>query len=95
MDPATWARVQASDPRYVAPPVSAPLWHQMAFACFYDTSTERSLGFGIGPIPYSKILEWGRWKRLAGRDLDDLVFIVRRMDAKWLELEAARMKAKE
>lgn len=85
--------VAAQTPEARDPGTRFPLWWEMAYACFCDCSTERSFGFGVGPIPYSKILEWGRWKQLGAVDLGDLVHIVRRMDAKWLELEAARAEA--
>lgn len=96
MPVAQWAEVERQTPEAVVPAVRFPVWGQLCFACFWDCSTERALGFGgVGPIPFTRILEWGKWKRLDGTDLRTLVEVVRLMDAKYLEIEAARAKAKD
>jgi hypothetical protein len=87
------ARTIEQTPEATDPGTRHPVWWQMAWSCFCDTSTERSLGFGVGPIPWSKIVEWGTLAGLTGSTLKDLVFIVRRMDAKWLELERIAAEA--
>jgi hypothetical protein len=93
MPAAAWAVVEQQTPDARDPGTRYPLWWQMSWACFCDTGTERSIGFGVGPIPYRAILEWGRWRGIGGANLTTLVHVVRRMDAKYLEIEAARAEA--
>lgn len=94
MPPDVLARVRASEPKATPPTMRYPIWWQAAYACFCDCSTERSIGFGIGPIPSGAIRAWLAWKQIPEPTLTMLHDIVRRMDAKYLELEAARAKEK-
>lgn len=86
------ALLRAQTPEATDPGCRFPIWWQLAYACFCEASSERQLGFGIGPIPSSAIYAFAARKRLSRGDADDLHGIVRRMDAKYLELEAARAK---
>ena len=43
----------------IPPVVRHPLWVAIVLAGFHDVSTERAIGFGLGPIPWSKIVERG------------------------------------
>ena len=55
---------------------------------FWDLSTEREVGFGVGPIPWSKIVEYGE---LEGLDLDvmrSFVRVVREMDTGYLKWQS-------
>lgn len=75
----------------IAPKMRAPLWVQLAIAAFWDLSTERAIGFGgVGPIPWSRIVERGSMARpvgagLRGDQLATFVAAVRACDATYLE----------
>lgn len=58
-------------------------------SAWWDLSTERSIGIVVGPIPWSKIVAWCRFRRL-DRDLTELVVVViRQLDNDRAEAEAA------
>lgn len=78
-------------PDWATPPtLRAPLWVQLVIAAFWDLSTERAIGFGgVGPIPWSRIVERGSMARpvgagLRGDDLGTFVASVRACDAAYL-----------
>lgn len=50
---------------------------------FWDLSTERQVGFSIGPIPESKILEYGSRAGLNSRMLGVFKRAIRRMDSRY------------
>lgn len=93
MPPEAWAVVEAQTPEAREPPITRPLWTQIAFACFWDCSTERAIGFGgVGPIPYRAIVTWAD-RNVPRQHHRTLIDVVRRMDAKYLQIEAARAEA--
>lgn len=51
---------------------------------FSELATERQFGQVIGPIPWSKIVEYGSRKGLDDVMIDVLVVAVREMDEAWL-----------
>jgi hypothetical protein len=87
---------EAWPPEAFPPPDPWPQWSRVCMVAFYDLSTERSYstGFGvsIGPIPWTPIDAWGRAHGLAGDVLRAFVAVIRRMDAAWLPIEAARLQ---
>ncbi len=84
-------------PEAVEPPCNFPWWAQVCETCFWDCDTERERGWGIGPIPSSKIRGWCRAEQMRPGLARIVHDVVRRMDAKYLEIEieAERQKAKE
>lgn len=53
---------------------------------FSDLSTERQIGMGLGPIPRSKIIEYGAAELgLDGDELDRFCRVIRRVDADYLD----------
>lgn len=93
LPPEAWAAVERDKPEARPVPIRFPLWGQMAFACFWDTSTERQLGFGVGPIPWSKIRLWGESRGLGHQHLVTLEHVVRQMDSEYLRIEHERAEA--
>ncbi|AMW36134.1 putative tail chaperonine protein [Xanthomonas phage XAJ2] len=47
---------------------------------FYELDSERSFGEVPGPIPRSKIVEYGKEVGLSGDDLEDFIYLVRAID---------------
>ena len=52
---------------------------------FNHLSTERPIGYSIGPIPHSKILAYAERVGLDEDFVDDFVYIIREMDEGYLE----------
>jgi hypothetical protein len=52
---------------------------------FRELSTCRSSGFGLGPIPFTAIVEYSKIYDI--EDFDDFLYFIRLMDSKILELE--------
>lgn len=64
---------------------------------FRMLSTERQIGMELGEVPWSKIVEYGRYKGLDGDMIDVLVHVVREMDSAYLGWtgEEIRKKARQ
>lgn len=67
---------------------------ELFFTAFWDLNSERQMGWGVGPIPFTSILEYADRHGIYGEQLDDLVFYVKAMDSAYLEREAKKMKDK-
>jgi hypothetical protein len=59
---------------------------------FYDLSTCRQSGFGPGPIPWDKIIQYGLWYGLDSCLIEVFVDIIREMDTAYLEHHASEQK---
>ena len=59
---------------------------------FIDLTTERQIGMGEGPIPWSKMREYAIHWELDTDEFDALVFIVQSMDSEYLGYRASQMK---
>ena len=57
-----------------------------------ELSTDRQIGFGIGPIPYSSILTFCAHKDLGAEETEDLFYIIRAMDAAFLKMSNKHAK---
>lgn len=56
-------------------------WMGFFLTAFYRLSTERSVGMGVGPIPWSKIIDYGERYGFTGLSLDLFLDIIERMDS--------------
>lgn len=61
---------------------------------FVDLNLDRSTGFGLGPIPWSIIKKWADHYQVSEWDFDRLVYMVRGMDAVYLEEKQKEMDRK-
>ena len=59
---------------------------------FYDLGTERNSGMSLGPIPWSKIVDYAGFYGLDEDVTEAFVDIIRTMDTKYLEYNAAETK---
>ena len=57
---------------------------------FWELSSERQIGMGAGPIPYSAIVFYARNYGMSSGQEYDLIYLVRRMDCRYLELQEKR-----
>jgi len=49
---------------------------------FFEISTCRSTGMGIGPIPFTSVVEYARIYNI--EDVEDFLYYIRRLDATYL-----------
>lgn len=59
---------------------------------FRELSSCRVNGMGLGPIPFTSIIEYARIFKVD--DFEEFLYIIRRMDDAVLEIEAAKAKGK-
>lgn len=51
-------------------------WMSFFLTSFYHLSTERPVGMGVGPIPWSKIIQYGEYYGFHGSSLDAFYGII-------------------
>lgn len=59
---------------------------------FFNLSTERQIGWASGPIPHSRVVEYGVRSGLEEATIEILVHVIRRMDQAYLEWLAEQRK---
>jgi hypothetical protein len=59
---------------------------------FWALSTERQIGMAPGPIPWSKMVEYGRYSGLEDDMIELLVFLMRYMDTAFREWRSEQDK---
>lgn len=52
---------------------------------FFELSTNRHFGMGVGPIPFNSILEYGKYYEFTDVEMSDLIYFVREMDNAYVE----------
>lgn len=95
MPPEALARVRSEVPTARPVPVARPAWERLAFEAFWALDTERPRGWGIYPIPVSRIREWCRAEAPSPATARILEQVVRAMDRRYLEIEIARAEAEK
>lgn len=63
------------------------------YDAFQELSTSRSIGLGVGPIPFTAIVEYSRIYEL--EEFEEFAYIIRKMDNAFLELNAQESNSKE
>lgn len=53
---------------------------------FWELSTERQIGMGLGPIPHSAIVKYAHNYKMTDEQEGDLEYLIRKMDSRYLEL---------
>ena len=61
---------------------------------YQDLTSDRDVGMGVGPIPWLSMSEWGSRHRVRGDDFERLVYILRAMDATFMEHSGKKSKSK-
>jgi hypothetical protein len=56
-------------------------WMEFYLVAFEDLMTEAASGFGLGPIPWSKILRYAEVHGIRGSDYHDFRHIIRKMES--------------
>lgn len=65
---------------------------ELYYTGFLDLTSCRQLGMGLGPIPMLSILEYCFFKGIEGELQEDFVWIIQRLDHKYLEWSKAHGK---
>lgn len=74
-------------------PLLAP-GEEFYLSSFFELTTERAIGWASGPIPHSKILEYGERAGLEVSTMSVFTQVIRAMDTAYLDwLAAEREKA--
>lgn len=67
---------------------------ELYWKAFQDLSSDRDIGMGIGPIPWSSIHTWGSRNHIVGDDFERLVLMIRGLDAVYMDKQATKSKGK-
>ncbi len=62
---------------------------------FYDLSTCRSSGMGVGPIPWSAMIAYAEWYGLDRDVTEAFVDIIREMDSAYIEHTVEEQKSRQ
>lgn len=68
---------------------------ELYFMAFLDLTTCRNQGMGDGPIPWTAIKDWAMYYGLNELQTDDLFYMIREMDAAYLDYRAKQQKNKK
>lgn len=60
---------------------------------FRELSSCRNQGFGIGPIPFTAIVDYSKIYNV--EEFDDFLYFIRLMDSKIIELETNKMRKED
>ncbi len=69
---------------------NAPTLHDglaLYFNAFIELGSCRSIGFGVGPIPWTAMREYARWMRMDRQDAADFFWIMQKMDEAYLKFQ--------
>ena len=58
---------------------------QFTYVGFLELMSCRQIGFGLGPIPLTAIVEYGTIYGLDSEQLEDFIWLVLRLDTKYTE----------
>lgn len=65
---------------------------ELYYECFWDLTSDRQMGYGIGPIPTSMIINYGRALGLDETQMDSLLYYIRALDNVYLDFRAKEIK---
>lgn len=68
----------------------------MEWEAFWTLSNSRPVGFGQGAIPFSEVLAYFQFMNITNvAEQEELLYLIRAMDAEYLDVSAEQQKAKE
>ena len=59
--------------------------HLWIWKAFHELTTERDLGFGVGPIPWQRIREYGDREGLDESEFETFREVIRALDTEYLK----------
>lgn len=71
------------------------LWqgNELYYVGFLDLTSSRPIGFGLGPLSLLTVLEYCFIMDIEGEQQEDFIWILQRLDAKYLEWSGKRGKS--
>jgi len=66
---------------------------ELYYSGFVDLTSTRSVGFSLGPISLLKMIEYCEAVEIEGEQREDFLWLVSRLDAKYLDWSANRAKS--
>lgn len=66
---------------------------QLFYTGFLELTSNRSMGAALGPIPFLAILEYCLIKGIEGEQQDNFVWLIQRLDQKYLEWSRSKNNA--
>jgi hypothetical protein len=67
---------------------------EFVYSSFWDLSSDRSVGMGTGPIPYSSIIRYADRFNLSSEETEEFAYLLREMDSEFLDY-IAQQREKE
>ena len=67
---------------------------ELYWKAFQDLSSDRDVGMGVGPIPWSAMSTWGARNHIWGDDFERLVMVLRGMDSIYMDKQGKKSKGK-
>jgi hypothetical protein len=67
---------------------------ELYWKAFQDLSSDRDIGMGVGPIPWSSMNEWGARNHIRGDDFERFVAVLRGMDSIYMDKQSKKAKGK-
>ena len=61
---------------------------------FQDLSSDRDIGMGVGPIPWSSLNAWAARNSIRGDDFERFVMVLRGLDNIYMEKQGKKTKGK-
>lgn len=77
-------------PKDMEPDIGAFAFYVEAFR---ELSTCRSGGMGLGPIPFTAVVEYTKLHHMEYEEFEEFLYFIREMDRCFLNLEAEKSKA--
>lgn len=68
---------------------------ELYWKAFQDLSSDRDVGMGVGPIPWSAMSTWGARNHIRGDDFERLVLVLRGLDSIYMDKQSKKSKGKK
>lgn len=81
-------------PKFIEIEEKTEPWMGFYLTAFYRLSTERSVGMAVGPIPWSKTVQYGQHYGFDGVALDVFCDMIEKMDGHYTKQAAKERKKK-
>lgn len=59
--------------------------NELFYAGFLDLTADRNIGFGVGPIPMTAILDYCLGHGIFGEQQEDFIWFIQRLDKLYLD----------
>lgn len=75
--------------------LNEPMLHEgldIYYSAFWELNTDRQVGMGLGPIPYSSIRNYCKDRGLGGDQSDNMMRLLRKMDSEFIKFQEKQAK---